>query len=101
MALHQDGSNNPEGIASTSDRIPFHPYYTSKDLVGFIFLALLLGLFLFYSPNYLGHPDNSIPANPLVTPHSIVPEWYFLPFYAILRAIPSKTGGVIAKFGAL
>ena len=74
---------------------------TSKDLVGFIGFAIILALFVFYSPNYLGHPDNSIPANPLVTPHSIVPEWYFLPFYAILRAIPSKIGGVIAMFGAL
>jgi quinol-cytochrome oxidoreductase complex cytochrome b subunit len=101
MALHQDASNNPEGIASTSDRIRFHPYYTSKDLVGFVFLFLLFGLLVFYFPNYLGHPDNSVTANPLVTPHSIVPEWYFLPFYAILRAIPSKIGGVIAMFGAL
>lgn len=101
MALHQDASNNPEGIASSSDRIRFHPYYTSKDLVGFILLTVILGLLVFYSPNYLGHPDNSIPANPLVTPHSIVPEWYFLPFYAILRAIPSKIGGVIAMLSAL
>jgi ubiquinol-cytochrome c reductase cytochrome b subunit len=101
LALHQDGSNNPEGIASTSDRIRFHPYYTSKDLVGFIWMAILLSLFVFFAPHYLGHPDNSIPANPLVTPHSIVPEWYFLPFYAILRAIPSKLGGVCAMFGAL
>jgi len=101
LALHQDGSNNPEGISSTSDRIRFHPYYTSKDLVGFIWMAIFLSIFVFFAPNYLGHPDNSIPANPLVTPHSIVPEWYFLPFYAILRAIPSKLGGVIAMFGAL
>lgn len=101
MALHQNGSNNPEGIASSSDRIRFHPYYTSKDLVGFVLLAVIFGLLVLYSPNYLGHPDNSVPANPLVTPHSIVPEWYFLPFYAILRAIPSKIGGVIAMFGAL
>ena len=101
MALHQNGSNNPEGIASSSDRIRFHPYYTSKDLVGFVLLAVIFGLLVLYSPNYLGHPDNSVPANPLVTPHSIVPEWYFLPFYAILRAIPSKIGGVIAMFSAL
>lgn len=99
--LHQHASNNPEGISSSSDRIRFHPYYTSKDLVGFIWMAILISLFVFFSPNYLGHPDNSIPANPLVTPHSIVPEWYFLPFYAILRAIPSKLGGVCAMFGAL
>jgi len=77
MALHQHASNNPEGISSTSDRIRFHPYFTSKDMVGFIWMAILLSLFVFYSPNYLGHPDNSIPANPLVTPSSIVPEWYF------------------------
>jgi len=64
-------------------------------------MIILLSLFVFFYPNYLGHPDNSIPANPMVTPHSIVPEWYFLPFYAILRAIPSKIGGVIAMFGAL
>ncbi|RKO94049.1 cytochrome b/b6, partial [Blyttiomyces helicus] len=101
MALHVDASNNPEGIASTSDRIRFHPYYTSKDLIGFLFFALLLSVFVFEYPNVLGHPDNSIPANPLVTPHHIVPEWYFLPFYAILRAIPSKIGGVVAMFGAL
>jgi len=77
MALHQDGSNNPEGIASSSDRIRFHPYYTTKDLVGFLVVAVLFGMLIFYTPNALGHPDNSIPANPLVTPHSIVPEWYF------------------------
>nr|NP_150306.1 apocytochrome b [Spizellomyces punctatus]Q950S3.1 RecName: Full=Cytochrome b; AltName: Full=Complex III subunit 3; AltName: Full=Complex III subunit III; AltName: Full=Cytochrome b-c1 complex subunit 3; AltName: Full=Ubiquinol-cytochrome-c reductase complex cytochrome b subunit [Spizellomyces punctatus]AAK84235.1 apocytochrome b [Spizellomyces punctatus] len=101
LALHQDGSNNPEGISSSSDRLRFHPYFTSKDLVGFVWMAILLSIFVFFAPYYLGHPDNSIPANPLVTPHSIVPEWYFLPFYAILRAIPSKLGGVIAMFGAL
>ena len=79
MALHQDGSNNPEGIASTSDRIRFHPYYTSKDLVGLFWMAVLLALFVFYMANDLGHPDNSIPANPRVTPHDIVPEW-LVPF---------------------
>ena len=76
LALHQDGSNNPEGISSTSDRIRFHPYFVSKDLVGFIWMAILLSIFVFFAPNYLGHPDNSIPANPLVTPSHIVPEWY-------------------------
>lgn len=100
IALHVDGSNNPEGITSVTDKIRFHPYYTSKDLVGFFWMAIFLSFFVFYFPNYLGHPDNSIPANPLVTPHSIVPEWYFLPFYAILRSIPNKLGGVIAMFGA-
>jgi len=77
LALHQDGSNNPEGIASTSDRIRFHPYFVSKDIVGFAWWIIFLSIFVFFAPNYLGHPDNSIPANPLVTPLSIVPEWYF------------------------
>ncbi len=101
MALHHDASNNPEGIASTADRIRFHPYFTSKDLVGFFIMAILLGSLVFYAPNYFGHPDNSIAANALVTPHSIVPEWYFLPFYAILRAIPNKVLGVVAMASAL
>ena len=101
MALHNDASNNPEGLASFADRIRFHPYFTSKDLVGFFLMAFLLGLPLFYAPNYFGHPDNSIPANALITPHSIVPEWYFLPFYAILRAIPDKVMGVAALASAL
>ena len=81
ISLHQHGSNNPEGIASSSDKIRFHPYYVSKDLVGFLWMILLLSIFAFFYPNYLGHPDNSIPANPLVTPHSIVPEWYFYIIY--------------------
>jgi ubiquinol-cytochrome c reductase cytochrome b/c1 subunit len=101
ISLHIDGSNNPEGIRSGSDRLRFHPYFTSKDLIGFLWLFLLISILIYYSPNYLGHPDNSITANPLVTPASIVPEWYFLPFYAILRAIPNKIGGVLAMFGAL
>lgn len=101
MALHNDASNNPEGIRSTADRIRFHPYFTSKDLVGFFIMAILLGAMVFYAPNYFGHPDNSITANALVTPHSIVPEWYFLPFYAILRAIPNKVLGVVAMGLAL
>ena len=101
ISLHEHGSNNPEGIRSGSDKLRFHPYFTSKDLIGFLWQFLLISLFIYYSPNYLGHPDNSIPANPLVTPASIVPEWYFLPFYAILRAIPDKIGGVLAMFGAL
>lgn len=101
ISLHQNASNNPEGISSLSDRIRFHPYYTSKDVVGFIYLFILFSILIFYFPNYLGHPDNSIPANPLVTPHHIVPEWYFLPFYTILRAIPDKTLGVLALFSAI
>lgn len=101
LALHQNASNNPTGISSTSDRIRFHPYYTSKDLVGFFWMAIALSLLVFFFPNLLGHPDNYIPANSLVTPLSIVPEWYFLPFYAILRAIPDKLFGVIAMFSAI
>jgi len=101
MALHQHASNNPLGITSQPDRVRFHPYYTSKDLVGFILLFIILSYFVFFDPSYLGHPDNNVPANPLVTPLSIVPEFYLLPFYAILRAIPSKLGGVLAMIGAL
>jgi len=101
IALHQTGSNNPEGLPSNTDRIKFHPYFTSKDLVGFVLFAIFLSYFIFYDPNVLGHPDNSIPANSLSTPSSIVPEWYFLPFYAILRSIPSKAIGVCAKGGSL
>jgi len=101
LSLHQNASNNPEGISSLGDRIRFHPYYTSKDLVGFVIMIIILSILVFYYPNSLGHPDNSIPGNPLVTPHSIVPEWYYLPFYAILRAIPNKTLGVLALFSAI
>lgn len=101
IALHTWASNNPEGISSTTDRIRFAPYFTSKDLLGFFWLILFQSIVVFYYPNYLGHPDNFIPANPLVTPHSIVPEWYFQPFYAILRAIPSKLGGVLAMVSAI
>ncbi len=101
LSLHQFGSNNPEGLASSSDKIRFHPYFTSKDLIGFLWMFILISLFIYWSPNYQGHHDNSIPANPLVTPAHIVPEWYFLPFYAILRAIPNKVGGVLAMVGAL
>ena len=103
MALNKSGSNNPSGveIKSKKDIIPFHPYFTIKDMVGFVFFFLIFGYFLFFYPNSLGHPDNYIPANPLVTPAHIVPEWYFLPFYAILRAIPDKLGGVLMMFGAI
>ena len=101
IALHQYASNNPNGISSTSDRIRFHPYFTSKDLVGFFWYAIFLFVFVFFTPLILGDSDNSIPANSLVTPAHIVPEWYFLPFYAILRSIPDKLLGVIAKFSAL
>jgi quinol-cytochrome oxidoreductase complex cytochrome b subunit len=101
IALHENGSNNPLGMSSNTDRINFHPYYTFKDLVGVFVFFLVLGYFVFFYPNMLGHPSNYIPANPMVTPSSIVPESYFLPFYAILRAIPSKLGGVVAMFSAI
>ncbi|CAG7592842.1 cytochrome b/b6 [Hyalomma marginatum] len=103
VALHKHGSNNPTGVQVKTeyDTIPFHPYYTVKDFFGFgVFFLIFFG-FVFFSPNSLGHPDNYIPANPLVTPPHIVPEWYFLPFYEILRSIPDKLGGVIAMFGAI
>ncbi|MDF2965130.1 MAG: petB [Rickettsiaceae bacterium] len=103
VALHQHGSNNPKGIdvKSEKDTIPFHPYYTVKDFFGFGVYFIIFAFFIFYEPNYLGHPDNYIPANPLVTPAHIVPEWYFLPFYAILRAVPSKLGGVVLMFASI
>jgi quinol-cytochrome oxidoreductase complex cytochrome b subunit len=99
--LHKDGSNNPLGIESQTDRVNFYPYFYVKDLLAFITLVLFFSFFIFYFPNDLGHPDNYIPANPMVTPAHIVPEWYFLPFYAILRSIPDKLGGVVAMGGAL
>lgn len=101
FALYLSGSGNPEGVSSLGDRVRFHPYYTSKDLVGFALLFALYTVIVAFYPWILNHPDNSIPADPLVTPRHIVPEWYLLPFYAILRAIPSKVGGVAAMFGAL
>lgn len=103
IALHMHGSNNPTGVEvkTEKDTIPFHPYYTIKDFFGFGIFFLIFAYFLFFYPNSLGHPDNYIPANPLVTPPHIVPEWYFLPFYAILRAVPSKLGGVLAMFAAI
>lgn len=103
IALHRFGSNNPLGIdvSGKQDTIPFHPYYTSKDLFGLVVFLTIFASAVFFYPNYLGHPDNYIPANPLQTPAHIVPEWYFLPFYAILRAIPDKLGGVLFMFGAI
>jgi len=110
-ALHRFGSNNPLGIDAKGpqDKIPFHPYYTIKDSFGLaVFLMVYLG-FVFFAPNFMGEPDNYIPANPLNTPAHIVPEWYFLPYYAILRAVdfnflwivPAKLGGVILMFGSI
>lgn len=101
LALHTHGSSNPLGITGNIDRIAFHPYFSFKDLITVFFLVLIICLFVFFSPNTLGHPDNYIPGNPMVTPASIVPEWYFLPFYAILRSIPNKLGGVVGMFSAL
>lgn len=101
MALHTHGSNNPNGISSNGDRITMHPYFTFKDLVTIFAFLLALSVIVFFYPNLLGHSDNYIPANPMSTPPSIVPEWYLLPFYAILRSIPNKLLGVIAMFGSL
>lgn len=116
-ALHITGSNNPLGVEpkGPQDTLPFHPYYTTKDLFGVVLFLIVFAAFVFFAPNYLGHPDNYIPADPLVTPAHIVPEWYFLPFYAILRSItfsitlpftdivliPAKLGGVIGMFGSI
>ena len=116
-ALHVSGSNNPLGIEPKSDKdtIPFSPYYTVKDLFGLCVFLIIFAVFVFYAPNYMGHPDNYTPANPMVTPPHIVPEWYFLPFYAILRSftfditipftdiivISSKLGGVLLMFGSI
>nr|YP_009739575.1 cytochrome b [Orthaga olivacea]YP_009764337.1 cytochrome b [Orthopygia glaucinalis]QIC20471.1 cytochrome b [Orthaga olivacea]QIS91176.1 cytochrome b [Orthopygia glaucinalis] len=96
LFLHMTGSNNPLGINSNLDKIPFHPFFTFKDLIGFSIMLLILIMLTLVSPNLLGDPDNFIPANPLVTPEHIQPEWYFLFAYAILRSIPNKLGGVIA-----
>jgi ubiquinol-cytochrome c reductase cytochrome b subunit len=97
-ALHVGGQNNPLGIdmKSKQDTVPFSPHATIKDLFGTVVFLILLAYIAFYVPNYLTHPDNYIPANPLQTPAHIVPEWYLLPFYAILRAIPNKLLGVVA-----
>lgn len=116
-ALHVVGSNNPLGVEpkTTQDTLPFHPFYTMKDTFGLMVFLIVYAIFAFFMPNELGHPDNYIPANPLVTPAHIVPEWYFLPFYAILRAItfdigipftdiviiPAKLGGVLMMFGSI
>ena len=102
-ALHVPGNNNPTGVDVKTERdtIPFHPYYSIKDGFAIVLFLIVFDALLFYVPNYLSHPDNYIPANPLQTPPHIVPEWYFLPFYAILRAIPSKLFGVIGMLGAI
>nr|ANW84211.1 cytochrome b [Poecile montanus] len=94
--LHETGSNNPLGIPSDCDKIPFHPYYSTKDILGFVLMLILLVSLALFSPNLLGDPENFTPANPLSTPPHIKPEWYFLFAYAILRSIPNKLGGVLA-----
>tara|TARA_B110000879_G_scaffold107255_1_gene144112 strand:- start:2533 stop:3687 length:1155 start_codon:yes stop_codon:yes gene_type:complete len=99
--LHTAGSNNPLGINKNIDTVSFYPYFYVKDLFAFFVLVALFSFFVFFFPNALGHADNYIPANPLVTPAHIVPEWYFLPFYAILRSIPDKLGGVVAMVAAI
>ncbi len=108
-ALHIPGSNNPTGVdvKGEQDTVPFHPYYTAKDGVGVGVFMLVFAALIFFSPNLLGHPDNYIEANPLSTPAHIVPEWYFLPFYAILKSftadfiLPAKLWGVLAMFGSI
>nr|AIG53335.1 cytochrome b [Ctenotus sp. DLR-2014a] len=96
LFLHETGSNNPTGLSSNTDKIPFHPYFSYKDLLGATLLLMALLLLALFSPNLLGDPENFTPANPLVTPPHIKPEWYFLFAYAILRSIPNKLGGVLA-----
>jgi ubiquinol-cytochrome c reductase cytochrome b subunit len=101
IAIHVHGSNNPNGVSSNGDRYAMQPYFIFKDLVTIFFFFLVLSIIVFFYPNLLGHSDNYIPANPMSTPVSIVPEWYLLPFYAILRSIPNKLLGVLAMFGSL
>jgi len=103
-ALHVPGNNNPIGIEikkPSKDTVPFHPYITIKDLFALMLFLIIFSGFIFFSPNVLGHPDNYIPANPMITPSHIVPEWYLLPFYAILRSVPDKLGGVLLLFASL
>jgi len=101
LTLHEHGSSNPLGISGNEDRSPMHPYFTFKDLVTIFLFFLILSIIVCFYPNLMGHSDNYIPANPMSTPSTIVPEWYLLPFYAILRSIPNKLLGVIAMFGSL
>ena len=102
-ALHVTGNNNPTGIEvkDSKDTISFHPYFTVKDLFAYVVFLLMFCYFIFYNPNILGHPDNYIEADPMLTPAHIVPEWYLLPFYAILRAVPDKLMGVLLMFGSI
>lgn len=102
-ALHVTGSGNPIGVSDKvkTDTLPFHPYFTVKDMFAIVVFLMIFGFFLFYLPDALGHADNYIPADPLLTPAHIVPEWYFLPFYAILRAVPDKLAGILLMIGAI
>ena len=102
-ALHVPGNNNPTGVSvkGSQDTLPFHPYYTMKDAFAIVVFFMFFAFWIFFAPNYLGHAINYEQANPLVTPARIVPEWYYLPFYAILRAVPDKLGGVIAMFASI
>jgi len=102
-SLHVPGNNNPTGVSvqGKQDTVAFHPYYTVKDFFAYVVFLLLLCYFIFYNPNALGHPDNYIEADPMLTPAHIVPEWYLLPFYAILRAVPDKLFGVLLMFGSI
>jgi ubiquinol-cytochrome c reductase cytochrome b subunit len=102
IVLHDTvGSGNPLGISGNYDRIPFSPYYIFKDLITIFLFIIILSIFVFFMPNILGDSENYVMANPMQTPPAIVPEWYLLPFYAILRSIPNKLLGVIAMFSAL
>nr|YP_009935153.1 cytochrome b [Metschnikowia drosophilae]QNS23009.1 cytochrome b [Metschnikowia drosophilae]QNS23033.1 cytochrome b [Metschnikowia drosophilae] len=101
MALHVHGSSNPVGMSGNMDRMPMHSYFMFKDLMTVFMFMFMFSLFVFFSPNTLGHSDNYMPGNPMVTPASMVPEWYLLPFYAMLRSMPDKLGGVMAMFAAL
>jgi ubiquinol-cytochrome c reductase cytochrome b subunit len=98
--LHKDGSNNPLGV-DDAEMVPFYPYYFLKDIHALFLYLLVFSTLVHFYPNYLGHPVNYIPADPMRTPAHIVPEWYFLPYYAILRSIPDKVGGVVCMFGSI
>lgn len=99
--LHNEGSNNPVGSDFDGDNVLFYPYFVYKDIMAFSIFLLVFACFVFFIPEYLNHPDNYVRANSIETPRHVVPEWYFLPFYAILRSIPHKTGGILAMFGSI